>query len=172
MSTADLFGNESAVGLTVKLDSDIDRVNSCHANTAIIFPGKAQHAGEFRCAACGAHRGWLSHHTRDFILQTVRRFGAPPTPIVVRQSMEKEVSKFEQKDNTGALFKNPDKTSEKHPDYRGSITVNGVEMWLSAWIKTSAKGVKYMSLALQPKAGDTFKKTASASADVGDRIPF
>lgn len=53
--------------------------------------------------------------------------------------------------NSGALFRNNDKQSEKHPDYKGSINVNGVEFWLSAWLKESKKGTKYMSLSCQPK---------------------
>ncbi len=53
--------------------------------------------------------------------------------------------------NKGALFKNSDKDSDSHPDYRGNINVGGREFWLSAWIKTSKKGDKYMSLSVKPK---------------------
>ena len=42
-------------------------------------------------------------------------------------------------DNSGILFKNDRKTESKHPDYNGSITVDGVEYWLSAWIKEGQK---------------------------------
>lgn len=50
----------------------------------------------------------------------------------------------------GVLFKNDRKEKDSHPDYKGSCEVNGVEMWLSAWIKEGAKG-KFMSLSFQPK---------------------
>jgi uncharacterized protein (DUF736 family) len=54
--------------------------------------------------------------------------------------------------NSGVLFKNDRKETERHPDYRGTFTdSNGVEHWLSAWIKTSAKGDKFMSLSASPK---------------------
>jgi uncharacterized protein (DUF736 family) len=53
--------------------------------------------------------------------------------------------------NTGALFKNDKKTSEKAPDYKGTINVDGVDYWLSSWLKTSKQGDKYMSLSVQPK---------------------
>lgn len=56
--------------------------------------------------------------------------------------------------NRGGLWKNARKESDKHPDYTGNINVNGVEMWLSAWIKTDRKGGKFMSLAVKPKDGD------------------
>lgn len=51
----------------------------------------------------------------------------------------------------GVLFKNADKNSDSSPDYRGSINVNGVDYWLSAWTKTSQKGTKFMSLSVKAK---------------------
>lgn len=60
------------------------------------------------------------------------------------------MAKFEQKDNSGVLFKNDKQGNDKRPDYTGNIMVNGVEMWLSAWVKEGANG-KFMSLSCQPK---------------------
>ena len=34
---------------------------------------------------------------------------------------------FEQKQNSGALFKNNKKETEKHADYNGSLNVDGTE---------------------------------------------
>lgn len=61
----------------------------------------------------------------------------------------------QQYDNTdrGVLFKNADKKQDNHPDYTGSLNVGGREFWLSAWIKTSAKGSKFMSLSVKAKDG-------------------
>lgn len=57
---------------------------------------------------------------------------------------------YEQKPNTGVLFKNGKKTTEKQPDYQGSCLVNGVAMKISSWINTSKKdGSKYMALIFQ-----------------------
>lgn len=53
--------------------------------------------------------------------------------------------------NRGALFKNEQKESDKHPDYKGKVNVGGVDYWLSAWLKTAESGRKYMSLSVQPK---------------------
>ena len=57
---------------------------------------------------------------------------------------------MEKKDNSGVLFKNDKKESEKHPDYKGNITVGGQDYWLSAWIKEGKSG-KFMGLAVSPK---------------------
>ena len=50
----------------------------------------------------------------------------------------------------GVLFKNDRKENDKHPDYKGQCEIDGEEYWLSAWIKTGAKG-KFMSLSFTAK---------------------
>ena len=55
--------------------------------------------------------------------------------------------------NRGAIFKNEDKQQDNHPDYKGSLNVNGVDLWVSGWLKTSEKtGKKFMSLSVKPKS--------------------
>lgn len=56
------------------------------------------------------------------------------------------------KENNGVLFKNEKKNSEKSPDYEGRINVNGKDYRLSAWIKESKAGKKYMSLSVSSMA--------------------
>ena len=56
------------------------------------------------------------------------------------------------RDNSGVLFKNDKKETEKHPDYKGSLTTpDGVECWVSAWIKRPEGKATYMSLSIQAK---------------------
>lgn len=55
--------------------------------------------------------------------------------------------------NSGALFKNERKDTDKHPDYTGQINVAGHDYWLSAWLKTDRNGRKYMSLSVKQKDG-------------------
>jgi uncharacterized protein (DUF736 family) len=56
--------------------------------------------------------------------------------------------------NRGSLFKNDRKDDAKFPDYKGSVNVEGVEYWLSAWIKLSKDGQKFMSLSIKNKNAD------------------
>jgi len=78
---------------------------------------------------------------------------------------------MENRDNSGVLFKNDRKESEKHPDYKGYLTVNNQEFWLSAWIKEGKIG-KYMGLAISPKEDYQSKQAPKkASFDESD-LPF
>ena len=77
--------------------------------------------------------------------------------------------------NTGALFKN-DKKTPKHPDYNGTCEINGVEMWISAWLKRSAAGNTFMSLSFNPKEVQANKSQPSQAPvnnfDEDGDIPF
>lgn len=42
--------------------------------------------------------------------------------------------------NRGALFLNDRKQSDKHPDWKGRININGVDHWLSGWKKQTQRG--------------------------------
>jgi uncharacterized protein (DUF736 family) len=74
---------------------------------------------------------------------------------------------------TGALFKADKDGNEKRPDYRGSAEIERVEYWVSAWIRTSKKGEKFMSLKFEPKQAEQPKgNRRPAQPDFNDRIPF
>ena len=54
--------------------------------------------------------------------------------------------------NRGILSKNLNKTADNHPEYSGSLNVDGTDYWLSAWIKESSKdGKKFFSLSVKQK---------------------
>ena len=68
------------------------------------------------------------------------------------------------KDNSGALFKEEEKKSEKHPDYKGNCLVNGQKMYIAAWINESQSGKKYMSLSFSAPSTDAKYKKENSSA--------
>ena len=77
--------------------------------------------------------------------------------------------------NRGALFRNERKESDSQPDYRGPINVQGVEMELAAWLKTSKNGKKFMSLSIGPKWEPKEKQAPKEEVpfdDFSDPIPF
>lgn len=74
--------------------------------------------------------------------------------------------------NRGVLFKNQKKTTDKHPDYNGSINVDGKEMWLSAWIKESKNGGKFMSLSVQDKEPTAKGSNKAGEVDDSLDVPF
>lgn len=79
--------------------------------------------------------------------------------------------------NRGSLFKNDKKESDRHPDYKGNINVNGVDMWLSAWIKTSKAGKQFMSLSVTPKDASYQPKAKTEQVEIvieddNAEIPF
>jgi hypothetical protein len=74
--------------------------------------------------------------------------------------------------NRGIISKNLNKTSDNHPDQSGSLNVNGVEYWLSGWIKEGKKG-KFLSLSIKPKEDKAGKPKAKVENNMDDDlIPF
>lgn len=83
------------------------------------------------------------------------------------------MSEFQQKDMSGALFKNAKKEKENQPDYTGECVIDGVKHRISAWLKTSKGGSKYMSLAFS-LAQETYKDgiRRAPKGDEDESTPF
>lgn len=88
---------------------------------------------------------------------------------------------YEQRDNSGSVFVNDRKEKDTHPDRQGSAMIDGVEYWISGWLKTSAKG-PFLSLAFKkkekqqaspPPRSKTTPGNMNGGDDMdGDSIPF
>ena len=88
---------------------------------------------------------------------------------------------METRNNTGAIFKNDNKKADNHPDYKGKVNVNGKEMEVALWLKTSAKGVKFFSVSFsepyiktnEPQINGTLKQViVKEYGDANDDLPF
>lgn len=75
---------------------------------------------------------------------------------------------------TGVLFKNDKGDNEKRPDYKGSAEIEGVQYWVSAWIRDTAKG-KCLSMKYERKeqqAAPATKAPEPQQSAIDDDIPF
>lgn len=88
-------------------------------------------------------------------------------------------------ENTGLLARNERKEKDTHPDFSGTINIEGVDYWLSGWTKEGREGTKlagkrYFSLSVKPKNPDAgFSAPAAKPAaskplleDDSSDIPF
>ena len=81
------------------------------------------------------------------------------------------------KEGSGSLFKNDRKTTENHPDYTGSIMVQGKLHFLSAWVKEGTKG-KFFSVSIgKEKLQQGFKEAGAdelpkSESFIDDSVPF
>ena len=80
-----------------------------------------------------------------------------------------------------SLFKNDKGDNPKRPDYTGKCQLNGVTYRLSAWLKTSKSGDKFMSGEIKPdrateqQAAQGFQAAKQAVDEAGgqsDGVPF
>ena len=79
---------------------------------------------------------------------------------------------YEMKEGSASLFKNTRKQSENHPDYTGSIMLQGKEHYLSAWIKESPKVGKFFSISVG-KVKEPVGFTPKGSDEIVDSdLPF
>ena len=80
-----------------------------------------------------------------------------------------------EKQNKGAIFKNENKSNEKHPDYRGKINWGGTEIEVSMWVNKSKEGKSYFSVSLQEpykKMENSSDKMRNAPSQIDDDLPF
>jgi hypothetical protein len=81
--------------------------------------------------------------------------------------------------NRGSIWKNPKKTTDKHPDFTGSLNVEGTEYWVSAWKRKEGQSDKAPALSFQikPKEDEPAQKQApkkhgGSFDEMDDDIPF
>jgi hypothetical protein len=76
-------------------------------------------------------------------------------------------------DNQVALWKNEDRKSDKHPNLKGSATVNGVEYWASAWTNKAEGNKPIVKISLTPKEKQAVAPAAPVEEfEIDDELPF
>ena len=85
--------------------------------------------------------------------------------------------------NSGILSRNERKEQDNHPDFTGTINVDGTDYWLSGWTKegkegSKMEGRKFFSLSVKPndapKAAPAARQAPASrnGAAFDDEIPF
>ena len=84
-------------------------------------------------------------------------------------------------ENRGSIWRNDKKASDTHPDFTGSMNVDGRDYWVSAWKRKEGASDKSpaLSFSVKPKDGKPMAQGApvaprkSVGDDMdGDIIPF
>lgn len=82
---------------------------------------------------------------------------------------------YEQKDNSGSVWKNEEKGtvegSDKWADYKGSGMVNGEEVWIDLWKSETKDGKFYMSMKFRPKTQQKGQRPPQRRTLNRDNIP-
>ncbi len=79
--------------------------------------------------------------------------------------------------NRGTLGRNDKRKSENSPEYSGKINVNGVEYWLSGWVKEGSRG-RFFSLSVkavdgqQPARKEPAAQTRDGDSAFDSDVPF
>ena len=87
---------------------------------------------------------------------------------------------YQQKPDTGALFINDKKETDKHPDRKGDGNLTcphcgaNFAVWLSGWLGQTQAGKAMLKLAFKPKDQASKPAARKPVADDmgGDEIPF
>jgi len=81
---------------------------------------------------------------------------------------------YEKRDLTGTLFKNDKMMNEKSPQYTGTVTIDGVDYWQSAWLKEGKSGVKFFSQSFKRKDAPSERRAEPQTRQViaDDEVPF
>lgn len=83
--------------------------------------------------------------------------------------------------NRGAMWSSTDKQSDKHPDFKGSLNVGGMEYWLSGWKRKAGANpaAPVVTFSIEAKQGhrgadrkEHGESTPPADYDFDDDLPF
>ena len=73
--------------------------------------------------------------------------------------------------NRGSVWKNAKKETDNHPDFTGSLDVDGVQYWVSAWKKKEGANPNAPALSFSIKLKEP-KPAQDGGGDDDSEIPF
>ena len=80
---------------------------------------------------------------------------------------------FENRDMSGALFKNDDHVEgDNRPNAKGRCKINGIDYLVASWTRTGQSGVRFQSLSFEPATKPDPAGAVNAREVVGDDVPF
>lgn len=84
---------------------------------------------------------------------------------------------YEQRDNSGSVFKNKRKRTDNDAAYTGDAKIDGKEYWINCWPKKDKNGETWMSFSFRekkPRTDADSSQSAPARQEVtlDDDIPF
>jgi hypothetical protein len=74
--------------------------------------------------------------------------------------------------NTAVIFKNNKKEKDTHPEYRGTVNVEGKEYEISLWVKDGKAGKFFSGKIQEPFKKETELKSFSDKINSGPDLPF
>lgn len=74
-------------------------------------------------------------------------------------------------ENRGSIWKNDKKETDKHPDFTGSLNVNGVDYWVSAWKRKEGANPKAPALSFTVKPKEEQQTISNYAAATGASFP-
>ena len=80
---------------------------------------------------------------------------------------------YEQRDNSGTLFRNERRQNDRSPEYTGSVLIGGKEYWINGWVKEGKNEKKFFSLAFKEKESRPEQQSKPKQAEpLDDDVPF
>jgi hypothetical protein len=81
---------------------------------------------------------------------------------------------YEQKDNSGSMFRNKRREKDSQPNVTGKAMVGGVMYYMDAWTKTTGDGEKWQSVSFKPvdQQQPAPSRPPAPLADMDDEIPW
>ena len=74
--------------------------------------------------------------------------------------------------NRGSIWMNDKKETENHPDFTGSLNVEGKEYWVSAWKRKPDANPRAPALSFSIKLKEVKAPVQDAAPEFDDPIPF